>query len=244
MVGEIEKIVMPDSDKLSEKGAEIFCKSATEAVNYKGHFSAAISGGSTPRTMHRLLAQEPYVSQIPWNRVHLFWVDERMVAFDHPHSNFGTAQKDLLYKVPIPSDQVHPMPATMPSDKGVSFYETELRDFFQHHHNNRPQFDLVTLGIGKDGHIASLFPGQNSTASEHWVLSIKGGNPNLRRLTLTYFVLNNAKRILFLISGKEKAMIVKRLFEDDQALFPATRVKPFNGEILWLLDEDAASLLL
>ena len=244
MIGEIEKIVMADSDKLSEKGAEIFHKSATDAVNHKGHFSVAISGGSTPRTMHRLLAQEPYVSQTPWNRVHLFWVDERMIAFDHPHSNFGIAQKDFLDKVPIPFDQVHPMPATMPFDKGASFYEAELNDFFQRHHSRRPQFDLVTLGIGKDGHIASLFPGQDSTASEHWVLSVKGGNPNLHRLTLTYFVLNNAKRILFLVSGKEKATIVKRLFEDDQALLPATRVKPFNGEILYLLDKDAASLLL
>jgi 6-phosphogluconolactonase len=243
MIGEMEKIVMPDSDKLSEKGAEIFYKSAKEAVDHNGRFSVAISGGSTPRTMHRLLAQEPYVSQIPWNRVHLFWVDERMVAFDHPHSNFGTAQKDFLDKVPIPFDQVHPMPTMISPDKGVTSYEDELKSYFHGLHSSLPRFDLVILGVGKDGHIASLFPGQHSTASEQWVLSVKGGNPNLYRMTLTYFVLNNAKRILFLVSGKKKAKIVKTIFENHQTLLPAGRIRPLKGAIKWLLDKDAALLL-
>ncbi|UCD89538.1 MAG: 6-phosphogluconolactonase [Desulfobacterales bacterium] len=243
MPREIEKIVLPDSHTLSEEGAKIFNTSAIEAVNHRGCFTVAISGGSTPRTMHRLLAKEPHSSQIPWHRIHLFWVDERMVAFDHPHSNFGAAQKDFLDNVPIALDQVHPMPAMISPDKGVTLYETELKRYFDGLHSHLPRFDLITLGMGEDGHIASLFPGQHSTASELWVLSVKGGNPNLYRLTLTYFVLNNARRILFLVSGKNKAKIVKTVFENRQTLLPASRIQPLNGDITWLLDRDAASLL-
>lgn len=243
MPREIEKIIVPDSDKLSEKGAEMFFKSAKEAVHQKGFFAVAISGGSTPRAMHRILAQEPYLSKTPWHRAHIFWVDERMVPFDHPHSNFGTAQKDFIDQVPIPSDQVHPMPAMILSGTGATHYENELKNFFKGVDSNSPQFDLVTLGVGNDGHIASLFPGQNSTASEHWVLSVKGGNPNVHRMTLTYVILNNAKRILFVVSGKGKAKIVKKLFENRRSLLPASRIKPLNGIITWLLDKPAASLL-
>ena len=244
MPREIERIILPDLDKLSEKGAEIFYTSAKKALHQTGRFAAAISGGSTPRTMHRFLAQEPYASQMPWHRIHLFWVDERMVAFDHPYSNFGTAQKDFIDKVPIPSDQVHPMPTMISPDKGAASYETELKKFFQRIRYDRPRFDLISLGVGTDGHVASLLPGQNSTASEQWVLSVKGGNPNLYRLTLTYFVLNNARHILFLVSGEKKAKIVKTVFEDARVFLPATRIKPFNGKITWLLDKNAASLLL
>lgn len=243
MVGEIEKIVMPDSDKLSEKGAEIFNQSAKEAVDHNGHFAVAISGGSTPIAMHRRLAMEPHMSQIPWQRTHLFWVDERLVTFDHPHSNFGAAKKDFIDSVPIPSGQVHPMPTTMSPDKGAMSYATELKNFFQNIHLNRPQFDLITLGLGEDGHIASLFPGHHSAASKQWVLGVKGGYPNLYRMTLTYVVLNNAKRIMFLVSGKKKAKIVKTVFENRQTLLPASRITPINGTVMWLLDKEAASLM-
>ena len=198
----IEKIIMPDSDKLSEKGAEIFYQSAKDAVSHKGYFAVAVSGGSTPRAMHRILAQEPYLSKMPWRRVHLFWVDERMVPFDHPHSNFGNARKDLIDQIPIPSDQVHTMPVMALPSKGAVHYEDDIKSFFRQVTSDSPQFDLVTLGVGNDGHIASLFPGQNSTVSKHWVISVKGGNPNLNRITMTYLILNNAKRILFVVSGK------------------------------------------
>lgn len=243
MVGQVEKIVMPDADKLSEKGAEIFYQSAKEAVDRKGHFAVAISGGSTPIAMHRRLAMEPHRSQIPWHRTHLFWVDERLVPFDHPHSNFGAAKKDFVDNVPIPSAQVHPMPVTMPTDKGASSYAAELKFFFQHIHLNRPQFDLITLGLGEDGHIASLFPGHHSTASDKWVLNATGGNPNHYRMTLTHVVLNDARRILFLVSGKTKAKMVKTVFENRRTRLPASQIRPSGGTVTWLLDKDAAALL-
>lgn len=239
----IKKIVMPDADKLSVKAAEIFYQSAEADVAHKGLFAVAISGGSTPIAMHRLFAQEPYASRIPWHRTHLFWVDERQVPCDHVHSNFGAAKKDFIDSVPIPSGQVHPMPTTMSPDKGAMSYATELKNFFQNIHLNRPQFDLITLGLGEDGHIASLFPGHHATRSGEWVLSVKGGNPYLYRTTLTYAVLNDARRILFLVSGKKKAKIVKTVFENRQTLLPASRITPTNGTVMWLLDKDAASLI-
>ncbi len=243
MAGKIEKIVTPDADKLAAMGASIFFQSAAAAVDHKGHFTVAISGGSTPVAMHRLFTQEPYMTQIPWHRTHLFWVDERLVPFDHPHSNFGTARKDFVDNVPIPPGHVHPMPVTMPPVKGASSYAAELKFFFKRIHLSRPQFDLITLGIGEDGHIASIFPGHDSTPADKWVLSVKGGTPNLYRMTLTFAVLNEAKRILFLASGKKKAKMVKTVFENRQTHLPASHIRPLNGTVTWLLDKDAASLL-
>ena len=244
MPREIEKIIMTDSDKLSEKGAEIFYKSAKEAAHQKGYFAVAISGGSTPRAMHRILAQEPYLSKTPWHQVHIFWVDERMVPFDHPDSNYGAAQKDLMSMIPIPADQVYPMPAMMRPEEGADLYQTKLKTFFQDLGSLDPVFDLIILGIGTDGHTASLFPGQHSNQeADRWVLSVKGGQPDVFRLTLTYAVLNSARHILFLVSGDAKAAVVKTLIEDRHAQLPAAKIQPLNGKMTWLLDQKAASLL-
>lgn len=244
MAEKIKKIITSDSKQLSAKGLEIFCKTARKTVAHQGRFVVAISGGSTPRAMHRLLAQEPHLTNIPWQKSHIFWVDERMVDFSHPDSNFGTAKKDFLDKIPIPLDQVHPMPAMARPEEGAALYQAELENFFRSLGVNDPVFDLILLGIGKDGHIASLFPGQPSIKeSDKWVLSVKGGQPDVFRLTLTYVVLNSSKHILFLVSGIEKATIVKTLFEDSQARLPAMGIRPLNGKMTWLLDQEAASLL-
>ncbi len=236
--------VLPDSDKMSKRGAEIFCKTAIASVNHHGSFAVAISGGSTPRAMHRLLSKEPYLDEIPWPRTHMFWVDERLVAFASLHSNFGVAKKDFLDNIPIPSDQVHPMPAMMQPEKGAAVYENKLKKFFNGFNSSRPHFDLVIPGVGKDGHIASLFPGHIPTSKPNrWVLSVKGGDPDVYRLTLTYLVLNCARHILFIVSGKGKALIVQTLFEDGQVQLPASLVEPLDGQVTWLLDKEAASLL-
>ena len=185
MPEKIKKIITSDSKRLAEKGAEIFCKTAKEVIAAKNRFAVAISGGSTPRAMHRLLAQEPFLSDIPWQNIHLFWVDERMVAFDHPDSNFGSAKKDFLNNIPIPPDQVHPMPAMSVPEEGVEKYQEEINSYFTGIATNDPIFDLIVLGIGKDGHTASLFPGQSSIEDpKRSVISVKGGQPNLSRLFL------------------------------------------------------------
>ena len=244
MPEKIKKIITSDSKQLAEKGAKIFCKTAKEVIAVKNRFAVAISGGSTPRAMHRLLAQEPYLSDIPWQKIHLFWVDERMVAFDHPDSNFGSAKKDFINNIPIPPDQVHPMPAMSVPEEGVEKYQEEINSYFTGIATNDPIFDLIVLGIGKDGHTASLFPGQSSIEDpKRSVISLKGGQPNLSRLTLTFPVLNSARHILFLASGKEKASVVKAVFEKNTGSLPVHKIIPEDGKVIWLLDREAASLL-
>ncbi len=236
--------VLPDSESMSKQGAEIFSDTAMSSVNHHGRFAVAISGGSTPRAMHRMLSKRPYRDEVPWSSTHMFWVDERLVAVDSPHSNFGTAKKDFLDNTPIPLDQIYPMPAMIPPEKGAVLYENELKKFFRGLNSNRPHFDLVILGVGKDGHTASLFPGHYpNSESNRWVLSVRGGNPDVYRLTLTYLVLNYARHLLFLVSGKGKARIIKTLFEDGQDQLPANLVKPLDGQVTWLLDKEAAFLL-
>ncbi|TES94634.1 MAG: 6-phosphogluconolactonase [Desulfobacteraceae bacterium] len=240
----VEKIITADSKQLAAKGAQIFCKTAKETIALQGRFAVAVSGGSTPRAMHRLMSQEPYLSDIPWQKTHIFWVDERMVAFDHPDSNFGTAKKDFLNIIPIPSDQVYPIPVMTRPEKAAALYQAKLKTFFHDMSSDDPVFDLILLGIGKDGHVASLFPGRPQIKeANRWVLSVKGGQPNIFRLTLNYTVLNNARQILFLVSGSGKAAIVKTLLENSQAQLPAVKIRPPNGRVIWLLDQAAASLL-
>lgn len=244
VAAKIEIITTSDAGRLAEKGAELMYNTAKEAVAHKDSFAVAVSGGSTPRAMHRLLSQEPYLSDMPWQETHFFWVDERMLPFDHPDSNYGAAQKDLMSIVPIPADQVYPMPAMMRSGEGADLYQAKLKTFFQDLGSLDPVFDLIILGIGTDGHTASLFPGQPSSQEpDRWVLSVKGGQPDVFRLTLTYAVLNRARHILFLVSGGAKAAVVKTLIEDRHSQLPAAKIQALNGKITWLLDQKAASLL-
>jgi 6-phosphogluconolactonase len=244
VTGKIKIITISDAVRLAEKGAELMHNAAGEAVARKDSFAVAVSGGSTPRAMHRLLSQEPYLSDMPWQKTHFFWVDERMVPFDHPDSNYGAAQKDLMSMIPIPADQVYPMPAMMRPEEGADLYQAKLKTFFQDLGSLDPVFDLIILGIGTDGHTASLFPGQPSNQEpDRWVLGVKGGQPDVFRLTLTYAVLNSARHILFLVSGDAKAAVVKTLIEDRHAQLPAAKIQPLNGKMTWLLDQKAASLL-
>lgn len=244
MSDNIKRIIVPDSNRLAEKGAEMFCEIAKKSISDRGRFIVAVSGGSTPRAMHRRLSKEPYLSDISWERTYIFWVDERMVDFNHLESNIGTARKDLLEKIPIPLDQIYPMPVTTHPEDGAGFYQITLNTFFQSIGSDDPVFDLILLGIGEDGHTASLFPKQAFTYPvQSWVISVKGGNPNVFRLTFTYLVLNSARHILFLVSGKDKAPIIQTLLEDNTVDLPAKNIRPLKGTLTWLLDQEAASLL-
>ncbi|UCH19839.1 MAG: 6-phosphogluconolactonase [Deltaproteobacteria bacterium] len=239
-----EVIIETDDIQLAKRGAEIFCRQALDRVKKSGQFSVAVSGGSTPRAMHRMLSQRPYLDTIPWQQINVFWVDERMVPVDHPASNFGAARSDWLEKVPIPAGQIHPMPGQVQPEKGASQYQKELAFFFKDQKGDYPVFDLIFLGIGTDGHTASLFPdAQASLTTEKWVISVKVGNPDVHRITLTYPVLNHVRCICFMVSGNKKAPILKTVFENPKANLPAQKIKPLRGKLLWLLDEAAASLL-
>lgn len=234
-------MVVPDAQQLAEAGAALFEKSVADAVEHRGRAAAALSGGSTPRAMNRLLAGPPYVDRIPWKRLHLFWVDDRMVAVDDPASNFGAAKDDFVSRVPIPPRQVHPMPVLDPPMLGADQYTRELKNHFG---STAAVFDLILLGIGTDGHTASLFPHQaDAHQGSEWVLSAKGGNPDVYRLTLSYPVLNRARTTAFLVSGRDKAEMVRTLLCDDALRYPPQRIRPESGQLIWLLDQPAASLL-
>ena len=236
-----EIIVVPEAPDLAEAGAALFEQTMADAVQSRGQAAAALSGGSTPRAMNRLLAEPPFVDRIPWKEIHLFWVDDRMVSVDDPASNFGAARDDFISRVPIPPPQVHPMPVLDPPAAGADAYSAELRDYFG---SSPPDFDLILLGIGTDGHTASLFPDQaEAHRGREWVLSTRGGQPDVYRLTLNYPVLNRARTAAFMVSGSGKAEMVRILLCEDEVQYPPQKIDPENGRLTWLLDQAAASLL-
>ena len=226
-------------------GALIFQTSATTSVRQRGDFTVALSGGATPRGMHRTLAQKPFSSEIPWEKTGIFWVDERCVSERDPASNFGVAREDFLAHVPVPAEQVHAMPGEVEPEKGALKYEREILDCFQTEIGQCPVFDLIFLGMGEDGHTASLFPEHGALdEKERLVVAVKGGDPNVSRLTMTLPLLNRARQIVFMVSGEKKAEILRTVFKEKGAALPAQRIRPVEGDLVWLLDREAASLLL
>jgi 6-phosphogluconolactonase len=209
-----------------------------------GCVSIAISGGSTPRGMHRLLAQNPYASDIAWDRLHLFWADERLVPYEHPDSNFGAARTDFIEKLAIRPAGVHPVPVAGDPGDLARRYEEELRAHFRMRRLAEPIFDLIILGVGADGHTASLFPGSPALEERlRWTAALKGGQPEVWRVTLTYAVLNLSRRVVFLACGASKAAVVRRVLTASPPGLPAQRVRPPAGRVTWVLDPAAAALL-
>jgi 6-phosphogluconolactonase len=240
-----QKVIINDNPKiLAKQAAEIFVAGARGSIDKTRPFTVAISGGSTPRRMHKMLAAEPYIQDIPWQKSHIFWVDERCVPLDSPESNYGAAKKDFIDKVPIPQTHVHWITGEPSPRVSAKEYQKTLKDFFSFETADIPRFDLIFLGMGTDGHIASLFPGQKSLyEKENLVVAVKGGNPNVNRITMTFPLLNQARRIVFIIAGKEKSRIVQKVLKDSKIQLPAHRIQPLNGQVTWLLDRGAAALL-
>jgi 6-phosphogluconolactonase len=244
VIGDPILIIADDPSSLARGAAGLFVRSAREGIVARGAFFAALSGGATPRETHRLLAQSPHVEAIPWKDTHLFWVDERCVAYTDPASNFGAAKKDFLSKIPMAEERIHPMPATVLPEDGATRYTKDLEAFLPQGPGGVPRFDLIFLGIGADGHTASLFPGQEPLEEqERWIVAVKGGNPGIHRLTMTLPVLNGGRQIIFLVSGKDKAPVVRKILEKEEVALPAGRVRPVDGQVTWLLDAEAASML-
>jgi 6-phosphogluconolactonase len=231
---------------LAMAAADMFADHARTCISERGSFAVAISGGSTPRAMNKLLASELYHDTMPWDKTHIFWVDERCVPEDDRASNYGNAKTDFINLVPIPKDNVHPLPVNVPPEEGKRRYEHELREFFQLTKAMFPVFDMMFLGMGRDGHTASLFPGQTSLSeNKQLILIVKGGEPDVSRLTMTFPVLNNSRQTVILVSGKEKAAVMKRVFSNrsDSGHLPIQMVQPRRSELIWMLDRDAASLI-
>lgn len=244
MSSELEIHVYPDLESLSRTAAERLIDRAQEAVAGHGRFSLSLAGGTTPRTLYQLLAGE-YRDQIPWSRVHLFWGDERCVPPDHPDSNFAMVDEALISKVPLPPENVHRIPTEKPVETVAEAYEQTLREFFQPAPaTSFPAFDLILLGMGEDGHTASLFPdGSALEERERWVAPALAPPTysSRQRITLTLPVLNRANDVFFLVSGASKKTVVRAILNDpEQAsrLYPAARVRP-RGRVVWFLDEAA-----
>jgi len=236
--------VYPDLESLSRAVAESLVLLVQATVGDKGHFSMALSGGRTPHLMYRLLADE-YRGRIPWSQVHLFWGDERYVPPDDPRSNYRMARESLLNHVPIPADHVHSMPTDLPeSEAAARAYEALLRDYFP---GPWPRFDLVLLGIGTDGHTASLFPGSPALAEQkRWVVTVRAPAEPPLRLTLTLPVLNHAAHVYFLVAGADKAEALHCALASlsDPVTCPASAVRPVHGDLVWWVDKQLWSRLL
>lgn len=240
----IEIRVASDESGAWQAAAEAVTETIRSAVVTAGCASIAVSGGHTPRGMYRLLARHPYATRIPWDRLHLFWVDERLVSYDHPASNFGTARTDWIEFLPRAPGGLHPVPVCEDGEASARRYEEEIRRHFHQRHLDGPVFDLILLGMGADGHTASLFPGSPILSERRrWAAAVKGGNPPMARVTLTYPVLNGAKNVVFLTMGESKAATVRHVFTGAGPVLPAQRIRPQAGRVLWVLDRAAAAQL-
>ena len=238
-----EIIVCPDAQALARLGAEQFVLGAAEAISRARRFAVALSGGSTPAALYRLLASPGFRERVDWSRVNFFWGDERCVPPDHPDSNFRMTRETLLDAIQVPSENIHRIAGELDPATAAAAYEAELQRFFG---ARPPRFDLALLGLGEDGHTASLFP--NSPAldeQQRLVVPVYVEKLRSHRVTLTLPVLNAAARVVFLVSGANKAEIVKEILRPDcdPSLYPAARIQPSNGILTWLISEDAASAL-
>jgi len=240
----LELVVAPDAASLNLAAVEEFCRSAGAAIAARGRFTVALSGGNTPRAVHALLVEQQRDS-LPWEKIFVFFGDERHVPPDHPDSNYRMAKESLLSQVPIPQQNVFRIQAELPADVAARKYEDSLREFFQLPPGSWPRFDLIFLGLGDDGHTASLFPGTAALnedaclAVANWVEKFKA-----YRITLTFPVLNHAAEVLFLVSGKGKAEIMREIVRKaGNAVYPAQMVRPEHGRLLWMADRQAAGLL-
>lgn len=240
--------IVPDVNALYGAAAAEFLQSAQEAAKVKGAFNVVLSGGSTPRALYSRLANDPGLrAQIPWEQINFFWGDERHVPPDHPHSNFCMVNEAMLSRVALKPAQFWRIKGELAeAEDAASDYERRLRDFFRLADGQLPRFDLVLLGMGPDGHTASLFPGTKALhETQRLVVANWIGKFYAQRITLTAPVLNNAARILFLVHGEDKAPALKAVlegpFEPEQ--LPAQLIRPSSGRATWLVDASASRML-
>lgn len=242
-----EIVILSDPAALAQEAARRFILMAQEAAAERGQFTAALAGGATPAGLYRLLATRPFVDQVPWLHTFVFFGDERCVPPDHPDSNYRMARETLLDRVPLPPSHVFRMAGEQPPHTAAQSYARILHRHFQLVGAARPRFDMIVLGMGDDGHTASLFPGMPAL-DERRRLVVGSEVPTYVRLavprvTLTLPVLNAGRSVLFLVAGASKAATVRDVLTgpipDDPP--PARRVQPIHGQLTWLLDTAASA---
>ena len=237
-------VVLDDVETISKAAADLIVSISKDAINENGKFTIALSGGNTPSTLFSILAEKPYSTYIDWKRTYVFWGDERCVPASNAQNNSHVARKLLLDNIPIPQENIFPIQVTIPPAAAASHYEKTLRVFFR---SDVPSFDLILLGMGEDGHTASLFPGTAVLAEkEALVKQVFIDEQQLYRITFTLPLINNAKHILFLVTGKEKSRMLFKVLEGNASpeKYPAKLIKPKRGKkLFWYADKNAASLI-
>ena len=240
--------ILPDAAAIARRAAEKLVEAAADSVSRKGSFDLVLSGGSTPKALYSLLVSDPALrSKVPWDKMHLFFGDERHVKPDDPQSNYRMAVETLISRSPLKPEQISRIKAEYPvAEDAAKEYEQSIRAYFKLADGQFPRFDLVLLGMGSEGHIASLFPGtkalhENRRIVVHnWV-----GKVLMDRITLTAPALNNAGLVLFMVTGADKCLaltaVLERAYEPEQ--LPAQLIRPVNGSLLWLVDAAAGSQL-
>ncbi|HLE74196.1 MAG TPA: 6-phosphogluconolactonase [Anaerolineales bacterium] len=233
--------VFESIEALAEASAKFIAEQAKAAFAERGQFDIALSGGSTPRATYSRMALGPFSNTIPWPRVHVFWSDERCAPPESPESNYRMARETMLQHLPIPEANIHRLQGELPPQEAATQANRELA---AHSGEGIPSFDLILLGLGEDGHTASLFPGSaalkqsNELISANYVTKLDAW-----RLTFTSALINAARQILFMVSGESKAEAVKGVIEERDPALPATGVQPAPGNVAWHLDQAAASRL-
>ncbi|UCE19640.1 MAG: 6-phosphogluconolactonase [Gemmatimonadota bacterium] len=245
--------IFPDLDSLAHAVAEQFLKLAVKAIATHGRCALSLAGGSTPRKIYSLLASEEFVKKIGWQFVHVFWGDERCVPPDHSDSNYRMARETLLDHVPLPKDNIHRIRGEIEPAKAADDYERRLLSFFYPRFRRKeirtgellPRFDLVLLGIGQDGHTASLFPDNSALDEKERLVTSVYAPPEITprwRITMTLPVLNNASSVFFIVTGAHKRETVQAILNDSKTSrkrYPAAMVRPKRGAVWWL-DGDVA----
>jgi 6-phosphogluconolactonase len=240
--------VVDTPEAVARGAAERFVALAKEAVAARGRFTVAFSGGSTPRALFQLLAKDPFRAQVPWDRLEIFWGDERSVPPTHQDSNYRMAKEALLDHVPVPGDRVHRIQAERPDVAAAAAdYEAELARVLGGTPGGAPPaLDLILLGMGPDGHTASLFPGTTALGEQkRWVVANWVQKFNTNRVTLTYPILNRGAQVLFLATGADKTDVLREVLEgpDDRQRLPSQGIRPTAGGLTWLVDRAAAARL-
>jgi 6-phosphogluconolactonase len=235
--------MLRDIEAVAEFAVDKWIEIATQSVTEKGKFTAALSGGRTPITFYQKLSVCPH--PLSWDKTHIFLADERFVPPDDQASNYRMIKENLLSRIAIPKENVHPiLTEDITIEGSAEKYAADMRTFFKIGNNDIPVFDLIILGIGTDGHTASLFPGTASLQeAKRLAIPVFTDKSPTERISLTLGVINNAKNICFLVHGEGKADAIKAILEDKASALPAALVKPERGTLLFLMDQEAASLL-
>jgi 6-phosphogluconolactonase len=237
-----EILVFDNSDQLVESAIEKWTEIADDAIKQRGLFTVALSGGSTPVKLYKELSG----TDLKWDKTHIFIVDERFVPFDHSDSNYRMINETLLSNINIPKHNIHPVPIEKgSSDESARSYEGDLLSFFNLSSGGIPVFDLVLLGLGDDGHTASLFPGSSAlTEKDHLAVSATSPDKSRHeRITITFPVINSSRNVVFLVTGSNKAEVVKDVLENETSNLPAAFVRLHTGKLFFLLDWQAGGFL-